>query len=445
MAALAALVAGCASAPTPPPSADALTSPAAARPSTATPPSVSIPGPSPSSPGLTFLTEPYIAPPYDPPSIPPMAGEPFDIAWRSVAARGAPFGQGYIQGGRIHTVRWGEGAVAAYRTFDDEGPDVGPQIWRSADLVEWHRVARQEAGSMPIDVVRLFAGGPGLVALADDNEGGRALLVSPDGELWDTQRKLPPIETIWARPGLIVGIGQDTWLSGDGHAWWRAGPSPISTSEAPGEGKLSVAVDDGGGAIAFFEFWDTKDDSDERIAEVWRLTPDGRWTFVSELGDVEVDRAIRGPNGIVVLGWDNDAPGPRSWFSPDGRAWESAPGPPGAGTLATTPAGYVLTSQRSYYKGCDGYAPSAQVAQTWTSHDGLAWQMMPEQLLLDHTDLWFATPEEDRLVALGLRWSGTSDADGLPTFEPVAFAADLPKPEPSHTPLPEGGGCGGDE
>jgi hypothetical protein len=67
---------------------------------------------------------------------------------------------------------------------------------------------------------------------------------------------------------------------------------------------------------------------------------------------------------------------------------------------------------------------------------------MPEQRLLDHTVLSFLLADAERVHAVGIRWSGSFEGDGRPTFEPVTFEAALPRPEPSHTPLPVPVGCG---
>jgi hypothetical protein len=196
-------------------------------------------------------------------------------------------------------------------------------------------------------------------------------------------------------------------------------------------------VDDGDSAVVFLR------DSDEDTVQsaVWRLTPDGRWKHLSDING-SVGRAVRGSNGIVAIGEQGDNFAPTAWLSGDGVTWDSGPGPVDARTLVVTPAGYVATSQRSYFEGCAGLALAEQVAHTWTSHDGMTWRHMPEQILLDHTVLALVFSEGDRLLAIGLRWSGSFAGDDAPTFQPVAFGADLPRPEPTHTPLPLGRGCG---
>lgn len=433
-AALAGVLAGCSGAPVPSGSGGVLASGPAGSSAVRTPAPLATATPRPSP---TPAATPFVAPAYVP-ALPlgPLSGAPFDIAWQPIEAREVPYDPEYLDDGTWpQAVRWGDGAVVTYATGAEDGPQRGPVVWRSADLVEWHRVLHAGPGPDAFDVEQLLVGGPGLVALGRSQaDGTKVLWVSGDGERWEAITDLPALSFVWARPGVIVGVGRETWLSGDGRRWWPAGASPLADTNPP----WVPLVDDGDSAVVFLRDWADEDDDS---AAVWRLTPDGRWKQLAIL-DGLVRRAVRGSNGIVAIGAQGSDRAPTAWLSADGVDWTSGPGPQDARTLVVTRAGYVATTQRSYFDGCAGLVLGEQVAQTWTSHDGLTWRQMPEQVLLDHTVLSLVFPEGDRLVALGLRWSGSFDGDDVPRFDPVAFEARLPAPEPSHTPLPTGGGCG---
>ena len=425
---------GCASAPGP-------------TPATVVPTAAATPVPSPTAPEPTSTdaapTPGFVVPPYDPPA-PPAAlpGVPFDIGWRPIQARAIPLdldpasGVGFWYYSGLRSLRWGGSAFVSYMTYAEEGPDRGPMLWRSSDLVEWHRVLFPAPEGQQVDVRELAVGGPGVVALGVGPRQEPLLWVSTDGEAWETVGDLPDIRFLWARPGVIVGFGSETWLSTDGRAWFPAGPSPLAALDEYERGH-ALAVDDGDSAIVFTRR------AVEAPTVVYRLTPHGAWQRLAEL-DAVVAHAVRGPDGIVAIGSSFSDYAAHAWRSRDGVTWESATGPAEAANLLLTRAGYVATSQRIYYRGCDGFNPAEQIVQTWTSHDGLDWRLMEEDVRLDHTELPLVFPEGDRLVAIGIAWSGSFAGDDTPRGVRVAFEAAVPTPIPSHTPLPVGAGCGED-
>jgi hypothetical protein len=341
-------------------------------------------------------------------------------------------GLGFWSVSWLDSVQWQGGALVSYATREDAAPWAGPMVWRSDDLAHWRRVLMPASDAEAADILDLVVGGPGVVALGEPRAGGPSLLwTSPDGEQWTPASNVPDIRFIWGHTGALVGYGPDTWTSPDGGTWTKAGGSPFANRDRTEES--AVAVDDGEGAIVF-----TTTTSDGPTV-VYRLTVDGTWR---ELGSLpgQVRRAVRGPNGIVALGSEDAKP--RAWLSTDGASWQSAKGPTGeVQSLVLTPAGYVVTAQRSYYVGCDGFDPAMQVAQTWTSRDGLAWRHMTEDVALDHTELPLVFVEGDRLVSVGLQWSGDFEGSNVPRSAPVAFEAALPVAQPAHTPLPSGAGC----
>ena len=381
------------------------------------------------------MPEPYAAP--------VQPGDPFDISWSPVDGRDVPAVDGslsepFANPWSIGSVRWGSGAVVVYETE----VALGPMIWLSSDLDSWRRVVPAGPAGRSVEVRQIFVGGPGLVAFGyeapeDSAESAPAMWVSTDGELWSRTSGLPPIASVWARPGTIVGFGEDTWLSSDGRTWRPAGPSPFAGGAVDHWTMMRWVeiVDDGDSAMVFLR-------SDfEGPTEVFRLSTDGLWRQLAEL-DGEVRLAARGPRGYVALGYREEH-GPTSWASGDAIAWDASVGPEDPRTLIATPAGYVALSQRSYYAGCAGFDPAQQVAQTWTSGEGITWRRMPENPALDHVDLPLLFMEGDRLLAMGLKWAvdgGSSD------FEDRAAASvwqSQPFEEPQdHTPPTRGPGCG---
>jgi hypothetical protein len=383
-----------------------------------------------------------VAPPYDPPPLPAaLPGVPFDISWAPIEPRALPMvddagsGLGFWDVGWLRSVAWRGGALVSYATNAEEGPWRGPSVWRSADLVEWHRVLHPAPEGQSIAVRELIVGGPGVIAGGYENMDTPLLWVSADGEAWESILSRPMgVRFFWARPGIIVGFGSETWLSLDGRAWQHAGAAPFVGADRFAWDAVSVT--DGDSAVVFTR----QDYAGPTI--VYRLTPDGRWQQLARLAGT-VSRAIRGPDGIVALGSTEEGAS-LAWWSPDGVDWQSSSGPREPSNLVLTRSGYVATSQRIYYEGCDGFDPAAQIPQTWTSADGLEWRLMEEDIRLDHMELPLLFVEGDRVITMGLRWEGDWAGDNVPRSTRVAFEATLPAPMPSHTPLPVGGGCGGD-
>lgn len=396
LATIAVLLAGCAG-ETPSTSAPA-TGAGPSMPGLASPPASTVAPP-------TASSEPVLEPIPAPTVLP--AGAPFDVSWTELTGRDAPSVNGSLidpAGPQsISAVRWGAGAVVVQATSYVSDP--GPFIWWSPDLSTWSRAVAPQAGaSGVVEAYAVVVGGPGLVVLgANVNESGDIelprLWTSTDGEHW--QPGIPPTDArfIWARPGRIVAFGRSTWVSADGRSWTEQGPSPFSTIEFLEHARASI-VDDGDGAIvlASTDF--------EAPTTVHRLGSDGSWTALGSIEGI-VHGAVRGPTGIVALGSAlGDAGVGAAWSSADGRTWETRTGIEVGGRLVSVAAGYVVVGARDYYQGgCDGFDPSQQIVNTWTSPDGLAWKQMPEDGALDHIDLSVVLPDGDRLIAFGLQWS----------------------------------------
>jgi hypothetical protein len=372
------------------------------------PPGTSVPSPTPSigvPPAPTASPEPVLQPIPVPTVLP--AGPAFDVSWTELTGREVPSLNGSMSEPLAWeaptAVRWGNGAVVVY-PGEPSGSDPGPMIWWSPDLVTWSRAVQPQASGSGVVWARfVVVGGPGLAVLGGNvNESGDVdlprLWTTHDGANW--QVGIPPKDAtfIWGRPGRIVVFGRSTWVSDDGRTWTETGPSPFATAEFLQQARATI-IDDGDGAIVLART------GFDAPTTVHRLGSDGTW---EDRGLLEgfVRSAVRGPTGIVALGYTlGDTPVDAAWRSADGRAWEMRKGMAPAGRLVAAATGYVVVGARSYFEGCAGFDPSAQVVNTWTSPDGFAWQLMDEDGAQDHVDLPVVLPDGDRLIAFGLRWA----------------------------------------
>lgn len=441
---VAVLAAGCGATQTPSlspvlsvPPASAGSSPIAA--ATVTPAATAGPTPGPS---LLSIPTPTVVP----------AGARFDVSWSQLPGREAPSRGGSLSDPFTRepptAVRFGAGAVVAYPT-ETFGSDSGPMIWWSPDLVTWSRVVAPEPPSDPDPELALNAwarqvvvGGPGLAVLGgnanenDEIEVAR-IWTSTDGEHWQEGVAPEDARFIWGRQGRLVAFGRSTWISPDGRTWVEAGPSPFATMEFLQQAR-AVLVDDGDGAIVLARA------GFDSPTSVHRVTSDGEWEQLAEI-DGYVRTAVRGPTGIVALGSSfGDDPRDLAWTSADGRTWERHASVAPAGTLVATAVGYVVVGERSYYQGCDGFDPSAQVVNTWTSPDGVAWDVMPEDGAQNHVDLPVVLADGDRLVAIGLKWAtegGGNEFENRST--PSVWASGPLVPPKAPAPKATASGCGG--
>lgn len=152
--------------------------------------------------------------------------------------------------------------------------------------------------------------------------------------------------------------------------------------------------------------------------------------------------AVRGSAGIVALGSTlGDEPADAVWWSADGRKWETKQGVAPSGRLVSLATGYVVVGARSYFEGCDGFDPSQQVVNTWTSPDGVAWEQMPEDGALDHIDLPVVLPDGDRLVAFGLKWAPDTGGNLEDRSTPSVWASGPLVPPKDPGPTQTQSGC----
>jgi hypothetical protein len=408
-------------------------------------PAGTVPGGPPVSPSATSPQETVAVPTSRPSPTAAPPAVPFEVRWRIVDGGGAPSDAGSLRqsfmDGFPEAVRFGAGSVAVYEMsgWEEGNPNRGPMIWATSDLVSWRLAVPLEPLGHNVQARHVVAGGPGVVVLGGEgtDEIQPILWLSADAASWTRVTHVPDISFIWGAPGVLVGFGRETWTSTDGRSWTPAGPSPLSTAPSPRVWRALI-VDDGDGAVVFVRT------SFHAVTTVHRLDSAGTWQHLSDLPGM-VERAVRGPHGFVALGWTLDDIGePMAWVSPDGAAWTEVTEPPtDVRTLAATSFGYVATGARSYFQGCAGGDESAQVAQTWTSADGIGWRHLPEDPNLDHAALSILLPDGEGLLAIGNLWTpGPSSGDGEETAREATWRSEVTMEQPEPTVLPTGGGCG---
>lgn len=341
-------------------------------------------------------------------------------AWVRVGAGPAsPF----LADTRIEGVAVGPAGAVAVGTIDTSG-DVDGMAWFSADGTAWRAVPLGGAGftgraDQAVRAVTATAGG--FVAVGDDADAERRVAVawtSGDGITWQRQ---PPTsdmsgpaestEGLSARAvagaGPVVAVGGShglrVWTSPDGRRW-TAEEAPVAERDA------TVATD---GATVVVVAGGNR---------LWLRRAGGGWVDVGTEAALfpgggaksSITDVIRSGDGFVASGYDGA--GQAIWYSPDGRTWERRKSAEASFTNGHIDA---LTSFGADVVGV-GTArhPSrtdAQVAAVWRSADaGTTWARIDEAnpgfFVRGSTQMFAVTAGGSGLVAVGLSWEGTIDA-----------------------------------
>jgi actin-like ATPase involved in cell morphogenesis len=329
------------------------------------------------------------------PSATPTPGEtqpPEELAWSRVPDDEAVFG-GPGDQAMWRAVAGGPGLVGV--GSDGSGGELDAAVWTSTDGTGWDRVPHDEArfggeGSQLMSAV--VPGGPGLVAVGYDHVGNldAAVWTSSDGTTWT---RVPDDavfggsgdqvmnRAVAGGPGLVA-VGFDTnggvqaavWTSADGMSWLRVPPDP----SVFGGGRIrSVAA--GGPGLVAVGFDQSGEDED---AAVWILEGQ-EWTRVEHdeavfggAGDQQMATVTTGGPGLVAVGFDTSGGDSDAavWTSTDGTTWTRASGRGAAfggagGQLmqsVTDSSGGLLAVGFDASKG----DPDAAV---WVSEDGVSW------------------------------------------------------------------------
>jgi len=305
-----------------------------------------------------------------------------ELAWERIPDDEAVFGpaEGGTRAEMWAVAAGGPGLVAV--GDDDSGGDVDAAAWTSPDGVAWSRVPHDEAvfgGVGAQQMAEVVAGGPGLVAVGGDYPGfgdsDAAVWTSPDGLIWT---RVPHDEAIFGGEGY-----QEMW---------------------------GVAV--GGPGLVGVGHGDNGEDVD---AAVW-TSPDGlAWTPVPAdpavfggPSEQAMVRVVAGGPGLVAVGWDYSGGDEDAavWTSPDGFTWTRVPhdeavfgGPTGQEIRALGVGGPGLVAVGNDMSGGD------LDAAVWTSPDGLTWTRVPhDEGTLggpDAQEIWGVVAGGPGLVAVG--------------------------------------------
>lgn len=282
---------------------------------------------------------------------------PDGVTWSRVPHDDAVFGGDGDQE-MVSVTAGGPGLVAVGYRFDEPGRSgVYPGVWISPDGATWSAVSLDQNafGDGTAAMTSVTAGGPGLVAVGQDNWSA-AVWTSPDGITWTRVPHDPVVfgtglvgDDLWVPqtamrdvivggPGLIAvgeggvwggsenGIEHESsgvaivWTSPDGTTWTRV---PHDENVFGGEGfqKMSSVAAGGPGFVAVGEY----ELNNTGRAIVWN-SPDGyTWTRVP------YDETVFGPDpavdpdqsmsDIAALDYGLIAVGTATWTSPDGNTW----------------------------------------------------------------------------------------------------------------------------
>jgi hypothetical protein len=277
-------------------------------------------------------------------------------------------------------------------------------LLQSIDGVTWTDVSEGLQGG----VVSLAAGPTGWVALSGGSGGPRVASFSVDGRTWSFQDIVLANGVGYGPKGWVAVGLEGAWRSADGRSW--QGPVAISGSAEQAFSPDGLEASDTG-YVAFARdparVWSSMNGRtwepvemprEAMIADVELVgdkllvvlrrpatTAAGARSFLlrATLGaggvtwdtpinfedGLLVDSVSQGTDGLLALGWDNDALVPVLWRSADGASWERVDVPPTVfgGAVgpepAWGPAGWIALGG-----GLDGVGQ-----QLWRSADGGTW------------------------------------------------------------------------
>lgn len=270
------------------------------------------------------------------------------------------------------------------------GDANGGAVWTSANGVTWSRVPHDEAvfGGENVTMVGVTAGGPGLVAVGWEG---------------DTFADTPPY------------ADAAVWTSVDGITWSRVphnedifGAAFMTRVTAGGPGLVAVGMDgpwdDGDAAI-----WTSGD------GLTWTRVPHNEAVFGGVDSQVIYDVTVGGP-GLVAVGsdggrgwWDNNPENrPAVWTSVDGVNWSRVPDDEAAFGRGGNPVmlGVTAGGPGLVAVGADWWPPGEAITPIWTSPDGINWTRVPHDTTVSAVSLTSVTAGGAALVAVG-----ESDAD----------------------------------
>jgi hypothetical protein len=317
----------------------------------------------------------------------------------------------------------------------------------SGDGLRWERLGHDAVGTNLGVGDQLMAsvtvGGPGLVAVGNENDGEAATVwVSSGGTAWERIEHAPlfgvgaPLEEHWMRavtaagPGLVaVGAVEGdaaVWVSADGYRWERVadddgalnGGSSFDMWAVTEGGRGLVAVGTAGGAAAA---WTSTDGLD------WRRVAHDEAVFGGD-GRQRMTTVVAGGSGLVATGADDGAPA--IWRSEDGEEWERV-------ALDGTVFGGSDVRLHGLASGGSGFVAVGRAdgaAAAWVSGDGANWARADDGALAEGGALHAVTVAAPGFVAVGADAAGHpavwQSADGS-RWERVPYEPTVLDDEPS--------------
>ena len=324
------------------------------------------------------------------------------------------------------------GLAYAFRAVDRQRP---------ANTSSWSRIPADPKVFGSVSVKAVTAGGPGFVAVGEDDSGtspaGSTVWLSSDGTSWSripidgSPRGAVSLSGVASgASGTLVAVGQDSenepaaWFSADGTTWRRANVRlPAIGGDADG---MFTVVPDGVGFIATGRSGDG--------GYLWRSADGTSWEPIPDEsvfggpGDQGLGTVVRGGPGFVIGGYDRP-PGDAYqgsaavWTSTDGASWTRVAEQ--SGVFAS--GGF--TSMQVVFAGGPGLigmgssdlllANQGNTA-VWTSPDGANWSRAPDQASLAGASISAVEPSGQGFVAVGYIRTGKrrtgvvwTSADGL--------------------------------
>ncbi len=342
--------------------------------------------------------------------------------------------------------------------------------WIAADGEGWSRVPDQAGLGVGLTVVTIgppkgifdVAMGPaGIIAIGHQYGGiGPGIWRSQDGRTWQRVElgfngADAHFAAIAASPLGYVIVGREVdfglraaraaaWASIDGVTWTRAadaagmdvGPC-LDTGEEPDCGGMLGIAASGQGFVAVGQGRSGAGEQSHPAA--WTSTDGFSWTR-SDAGldfDGLLSGVTPGGAGFVAIGTMCpasclDVAGVAA-TSPDGSIWTFSSV---AGATHLRGVASIGDGDQVFALGTPSEGPGLEL---WRSHDGVAWQPLPDLPSIPGAVAYGAADiaaADDRLVVVG--WAEVSTADGLQNFayvSPLAASSATPTDGPSPTPI----------
>jgi hypothetical protein len=314
--------------------------------------------------------------------------------------------------------------ASGYLALGEQQPPSVAAAWSSTDAAAWQRVGNLPApqGS---NIAAALAGPGGVVAVGSNGTAAAVWRMAAGGG-WSMSTLAPPpagateqLDAVAATGNGYVAAGftqsstavktASIWRSGDGVSWSRAQvPGATGAAEVAGlaaNANVVIAVGISG---------------DERrgTAAVWRSTDGGSsWSSVSSsaFGAGRMLAVTFGSGVFAAVGENVDQTAAAAWTSTDGSAWSLAPEQPALANAGMQMVMMAIAVDGSAGFVADGWSSDAGngSAVVWRSQDGMTWTRYPQDASFSGAGMAaiLVRPTSPRLVAAGtMGWPDTHAA-----------------------------------